>query len=197
MANETIADTISQLSATKAAIFATLATLGVPTPETPKLDQVPDLLKLLLGENIETHARAWSIDRRTMTSLTVPEGVVALGDSAFYNCPEMVTLSLPSTLRRIGPIAFYNCQKLAMLHIPDGVVELGGGAFNACYGLTFLRLPKSVEKLGSVAVFSGCPVSCAITFERPMTEVAAMEFYPWGFKSGAIIHCPDGDLTIK
>lgn len=197
MANETFADAIAQLSTTKTAIFAALAALGVPTPETPKLDQVPDLLNLLLSENIETHARAWSIDRRTMTSLTVPEGVVALGDSAFYNCPEMVALSLPSTLRRIGPIAFYNCQKLATLHIPDGVVELGGGAFNACYGLTSLRLPKSIERLGSAVVFGGCPVSCDIIFERPMAEVSALEFHPWGFKKGAVIHCSDGDLTVE
>lgn len=193
----TIADKLENLTASKANILAALTERGLTLPSDAKLEDVADLIRALpQGEDVSAYEAAWSLNRRTMTALEVPEGITSIGDSAFYNCPELRTLTLPSTLRTIGSIAFNNCQKLTALNVPEGVTEIGGGAFNACYGLATLRLPASVTTLGSTTVFQGCPTSCDVVFGRPVAEVKAMCFHPWGLKAGTVIHCTDGDLTV-
>lgn len=45
--------------------------------------------------------------------------VTALGDRAFYGCPNLKTVSLPSTLRSIGSLGFITCYALERVDIPS------------------------------------------------------------------------------
>ena len=44
-----------------------------------------------------------------LTSVSIGEGVTAIGSDAFYGCKKLVSVSIPSTVKTIGSSAFYGC----------------------------------------------------------------------------------------
>ncbi len=47
-----------------------------------------------------------------ITSITIPEGVTSIGQTAFYNCDELTEVILPNTVTTVGKMAFCDCAKL-------------------------------------------------------------------------------------
>lgn len=52
-------------------------------------------------------------------SVIVPEGIIAIGEQAFYWCDNLESITLPSTLASIEGMAFGDCSKLKEVHISD------------------------------------------------------------------------------
>ncbi len=71
-------------------------------------------------------------------SVTVPEGVLVIGDRAFCNCYELTEIRLPETLTAIGDYAFADCLNLAELTVPASVTAIGENAFDRCESLTVI-----------------------------------------------------------
>ncbi len=90
----------------------------------------------------------------SLTEITIPEGVVRIGNYAFAQC-GMTELILPESLHDLGVGAFSGCYSLTNLEIPYGVVELRSFLFEACYALTNVTVPDSVSQIHNRA-FSGC-----------------------------------------
>ncbi len=65
------------------------------------------------------------------------------------------TVSLPEGLTAIGVEAFMNCSRMVSIQIPEGVTTIGASAFNDCASLMSINLPNSVNQLG-YSVFEGC-----------------------------------------
>ena len=91
---------------------------------------------------------------KTLTSITVSEGVVSIGEGAFAECSSAQSITLPSTLQTIGSSAFSRCKTLAEIDIPDGVTSIGEWAFAYCYALKSLYIPASVTEIGGYTLFS-------------------------------------------
>ena len=87
-------------------------------------------------------------------TVTVPEGVKALGGSIFAG-KRIRSAVLPEGLERIGDSAFENCCLLEHVSIPGSLRELGSEAFRNCLCLTGLALPDTVERKGK-SIFAGC-----------------------------------------
>jgi uncharacterized repeat protein (TIGR02543 family) len=51
-----------------------------------------------------------------LTNVVVNEGLVRVGDRAFYDCPSLQTVSLPSSVTYIGKWSFYLCSSLADIY---------------------------------------------------------------------------------
>lgn len=47
-------------------------------------------------------------DNKTLTSVTISEGIEDIGNSAFENCTKLSTITLPTTITHIGKNAIYN-----------------------------------------------------------------------------------------
>lgn len=61
-------------------------------------------------------------------TVTLPNGLLKIGDRAFADCKELVTVRFPTSLKFIGSEAFRNCEKLNLFSVPYGVTT-GENAF--------------------------------------------------------------------
>lgn len=46
-------------------------------------------------------------------SVTIPEGVTTIGDSAFFNCDSLKSVTIPKSVTQIRLCAFYDCGKIS------------------------------------------------------------------------------------
>ena len=82
-------------------------------------------------------------------SYTVPDGVVYIGDSSFYDCDSMTSVKLPESLTYIGWGAFFGCSSLAAVSIPANVSFIASGAFDWCTALTEINVAADNAKYSS------------------------------------------------
>ena len=73
----------------------------------------------------------WVSENKTLTSVSIPNTIVEIGESAFENCTALSTLRFApgSRLTTIGKQAFSQCSSITSLTIPDSVQSIGNGAF--------------------------------------------------------------------
>lgn len=90
-----------------------------------------------------------------ITSITIPNNVTSIGESAFANCLELETVTMPSSLSEICDRTFYSCKKLKSITIPNGVYRIGERAFSTCKSLEEVRIPEGVRYIGESA-FNSC-----------------------------------------
>ena len=94
---------------------------------------------------IETSTNTLIVGSNSCTS--IPEGVVAIGDGAFWGA-GLETVNIPSSVKTIGWDSFRELGDIKTLVIPEGVVEIKGGAFSGCLNLESIELPTSLDILG-------------------------------------------------
>ena len=91
--------------------------------------------ELLVGGGI-TAIAAGAFEGENIISVTLPEGVVSLGERAFADCLSLTSLTLPDSLAVIGKSAFENCSALEKIRLPAGVKTIGDRAFAECGSLS-------------------------------------------------------------
>lgn len=64
-----------------------------------------------------------------LESAFVPEGVTLIGGSAFSGCTELTTVDLPSTLTRIEESVFYNDKKLTSITVRATTPPILNGSY--------------------------------------------------------------------
>ena len=95
----------------------------------------------------------WQV--RTMTSLSIPDSVTEIGESAFNECTGLKKLVLPGELRKIGNSAFWYCTNLRTVVLDSKVSKIGKDAFRGCENVTVYvvagtRAETHLKKLGTV-----------------------------------------------
>ena len=108
-------------------------------------------------------------------SVTIPESVTSIGESAFEDCYGLTTITLPESVTSIGDWAFSYCISLTSMTIPESVTSIGVGAFSYCSGLTSMTIPESVTSIGDEA-FSYCSGLTSITLPESLTSIGVSTF---------------------
>ena len=134
-----------------------LRQLDIPSPETRigfgafestgwSYDQGDFLI--LNGVLLRYRGRSWSV--------SIPEGVTAIGDEAFVAC-SIASVHIPQSVTHIGHSAFFMCRHLQEIDIPQSVTHIGDYAFRRCLSLEKITFPDSLESVGQ-AILLGCPL---------------------------------------
>ena len=83
-----------------------------------------------------------------LTSVTIPNSVTSIENSAFYGCSRLISVTIPNSVTSIGGSAFYGCISLTSIMIPNSVTKIGYYAFQNCSGLTSVTISNSVTSIG-------------------------------------------------
>ena len=84
----------------------------------------------------------------------VPDGVKTIARHAFFHQQNLKSIRFPEGLRAIGETAFYD-NKLEEIKIPDSCIEITGDAFNSCHNLKKVVLSSSLQTF-SLRAFAHC-----------------------------------------
>lgn len=91
----------------------------------------------LKDENFEIRDSIMIKFNGNTSSVTIPDGVIAIAKDAFSynNCIHEIIL--PKTLKSIGAFSFQYCTNLEKIIIPDEIEFVDGSAFNGCNNLNY------------------------------------------------------------
>ena len=101
--------------------------------------------------------------------------VTAIGDRAFYRNTLLTgTLTLPEGLVSIGEQAFAHVDITGELNIPSSVKTIGNGAFNRCSGLNSVVFASSEDLTLGNGVFRGCTELTSVALPDGLTAIPDM-----------------------
>ena len=114
-------------------------------------------------------------DCMSLTSIVIPNSVTSIGEEAFVSCTSLVSVSIGNGVTSIEGMVFEDCTALTTITIPNSVTSIGNGAFSGCKGLTSITIPNSVTSIGSYA-FHGCTGLTSITIPNSVTSIGRNAF---------------------
>lgn len=113
-----------------------------------------------------------------LTSIELPEGLLSIGNQAFYNNAALKTIELPESLKTIGNYAFafgyFDNGGLTAVSLPASVETVGDEAFKFS-ALQAVTLKANVTY--GQGVFFGCQALTDLTIEEGVTEIPENTFY--------------------
>lgn len=138
---------------------------------------IPDSLKtvtVLTGAAIDDDA---FLGCDSITSVTLPRTISAIGARAFRGCSALQTISFGqnSNLQSVGESAFENCINLLAVELPAGVTEIGEYAFFECYSLESVNIPAGVTEIQDYT-FASCSSLSEITIHEGITSIGLYAF---------------------
>ena len=107
---------------------------------------------------------------KRLTSITIPESVTSIEDSAFEQCGYLSSVTIPNSVMSIGNRAFCSCERLTSIGIGNSVTSIGDYAFSGCICLTTVIIGNSVTSIGGYA-FWYCNKLSSITIPNSVTSI--------------------------
>ncbi len=122
-----------------------------------------------------TAIRENAFARTRMQEVTLPEGLVSIGEGAFEKCTQTERITIPAAVEEIGHHAFHGCSRLAEVRFMGGVRAIGNLAFADCRQLRELALPEGTERIGDSA-FAECGSLTRVSLPDSLRSIGAKAF---------------------
>jgi hypothetical protein len=106
-----------------------------------------------------------------LRSVTIPNSVTSIGDTAFFDSP-LTSLTLGNSIRTIGDSTFASAL-VTSLTLPNSLTTIGSDAFYSA-PLTSLTIPNLVEDIG-VCAFCGAPLT-SLTLGSSVKSIGTYAF---------------------
>lgn len=134
-----------------------------------------------------------------LVSVTIPDGVANIKDSAFANCKDLQKVVIGAGVTTLGTNVFENCISLGKDTLKNGEVTLKGGitfktvgltyipkaTFKNCTSLTTITLPSGVQRIGGTSsnasdaecsAFEGCTALTSVFLPDALTAIGNSAF---------------------
>lgn len=118
-------------------------------------------------------------------SLTLPDTLTSIGNSAFYNCRYLTTVTCQSADSNpvnltLGESAFYGNSSLTSIVLPDTTVSIGASCFYNCNKLATLNLPSSLTAFETKTFYNCSELwkdAGTVTFPASIKRLESQAFY--------------------
>ena len=119
------------------------------TPETTAETEEPNTLEFLISSNKSNYGVV-GLGTYEGTDVVIPSSykgipVTVIADDAFSGCSNITSVTLPNTIVKIGNRAFKGCTGLSTITIPASVVTMGYNVFEGTNGLQVKLSTKTVH----------------------------------------------------
>lgn len=135
---------------------------------------------VLRGETLASRA---FFNYTGLTHVTLPNGMTAIGDSAFEDCYDLVSITLPATVKTIGKCAFLDTK--ADVYIAD---------LAAFCGIAYTDQSSNPLWGNGVLYLNGTPLTGTVAIPEGVTEIAKYAFY--GYDHFTTVKIPSTVKTI-
>ena len=113
---------------------------------------------------------------KTITSVTIGDGITSIGSKAFVGCSALTDVEIPGSVTTIAGEAFADCSVLTSIVIPSSVTSLGAWAFRFCSSLESVEIQGEITTIDSY-VFGNCTSLKSITIPSSVTSIGYAAFY--------------------
>lgn len=110
-----------------------------------------------------------------LESVTLPDSVTVIGESAFSDCTSLTSVALPAKLTTIEPFAFAG-SGLRQITIPGTVKTVDTAAFYGCASLQDVTLQSGIREIGMCS-FENCTSLMSVSFPGSIEVVGERAFY--------------------
>lgn len=128
--------------------------------------------------DIQNHILIKYIPESDISEITIPEGVTAIGECAFYGCKNIRKVILPESVISIRKCAFWNCHYLESILLPESLTFIGTMALHCCYSLKELTIPEALTTIEPLA-FGNWLNMITLTFIRNHRKIKITLHNPW------------------
>ncbi len=106
----------------------------------------------------------------------IPDGIVSIGQEAFYKHPELARIILPDSLTVISDAAFAECSGLIRIDLPAGLAKLGRATFTGCTNLRSIVIPEGITVLED-SLFYECDSLISVHLPKSIESIGGAAFY--------------------
>ena len=173
-----------------------LKTVRIPATvkqiEEAAFEHCTSMQEIMIPDGV-THIMYHVFANSGLTSVTVPDSVITMGDSVFQNCADLVSAKLPVTTINIPKNTFSGCSSLARIELPSTVEYIREGAFRDCTSLTEIVWSKAPKQIEADA-FRNCDALTAVEIPATVTSLGNNVFY--NCDALASVSIPDSVTTL-
>ena len=111
--------------------------------------------------HVRNIANAAFCDCKTITSVTIEEGIYTIGAGAFRSCSLLESVTLPESVNTMGWAVFRNNPQLTSITLPMGLQVVPSEMCSYCTALRTIKLPDNLVSI-DICAFLDCAALSSI-----------------------------------